>query len=97
MLLHRVTPDPFQDDKISPSNIGQYADSTVCSGDFLVAKFDRFGNGARRSDFELTIDWPEIESFIAAFAKEKTPAAVELKQALDLLKMMKDAGWSAPG
>lgn len=96
MLLHRVTPDPFQIDKISPSNIGQYPDSIVCHGGCLVAKFDRFGNGARRSDFELTIDWSEIEVFIGAIAEEKDPAAVELKLALELLKMMKEAGWSAP-
>ncbi|MFZ5715909.1 MAG: hypothetical protein ACOY3N_24025 [Bradyrhizobium sp.] len=96
MLLHRVTPDPFQIDKISPSNIGQNQDSIVCYGGCLVAKFDRFGNGARRSDFQLTIDWSEIEAFIGVFAEEKNPAAVELKAALDLLKVMKEAGWSAP-
>jgi hypothetical protein len=83
-------------DKISPSNIGQHADSMSVRGDELVAKFDRFGNGARRSDFEVGVDWSDIEQLIAQFSRAKHPAALELKSALELARALAIAGWKPP-
>jgi len=97
MWLHRVTPDPFQASKISESNIGQYADSmaTSRSGE-LIAKFDRFGNGARRSDFEVGISWSDVERFIANFSQAKHPDAMAFKNALELANTLTTAGWKPP-
>ena len=56
MWLHRVTPDPFENSKWETSAIGQQPDSTIVQNGTLVASFDRFGKGARRSDFQVAID-----------------------------------------
>jgi hypothetical protein len=96
MWLHRVTPDPFQPDKISESNIGQPADSIAVSHAGLVAKFDRFGNGARRSDFEVGIDWDDVERFVAQFSQAKYPRAIEFESALKLARALAVEGWKAP-
>jgi hypothetical protein len=96
MWLHRVTPDPFQMDKISPSNIGQFADRTSIRGNELIAKFDRFGNGARRSDFEVGVDWSDVEKLIAEFSRAKHPAAMEFESALELARALAAAGWKPP-
>ena len=94
MLLHRVTTNPFEGGDISSHNIGQYADSVETWGDELVAKFERFGNGARRSDFEVKISWSDVEAFISVFRQMKRPEALELEQALCLAKAAKEAGWN---
>jgi len=96
MLLHRVTVNPFEGGDISSHNIGQDADSLGISGTELIAKFDRFGTGARRSDFELTISWSDVEQIIAQFSKAKNPEAVELQNALQLARSLKEAGWRPP-
>jgi hypothetical protein len=94
MWLHRVTPDPFQIDKVSPSSIGQQADSIFSYKYVVVAKFDRFGNGARRSDFEVGIGWSDVEEMILQFSRLKHPAAVELDNAMKLAKALAQAGWT---
>ena len=96
MLLHRVTPDPFQVSKISESNVGQYPDSITCVSEMATAKFDRFGNGSRRSDFELYIDWSDIEELISRFSQVGNPAAIELQNALKASRALTVAGWRPP-
>ena len=66
------------------------------SRDELISKFDRFGNGARRSDFEVGIDWSDIEKFIAYFSQAKHPAAVAFESALELARALAAAGWKPP-
>jgi hypothetical protein len=96
MLLHRVTLNPFEGGDISSHNIGQYAGSAAISGTDLILKFDRFGTGARRSDFEVTISWSDVEQFIATFSQARHPEALEFKNALQLAKALKEAGWRPP-
>jgi|SRR5580704_4883283 hypothetical protein len=96
MLLHRVTTNPFEGGDISSHNIGQDADAVVAHGSAVIARFDRFGNGARRSDFELTIHWSDVEQLIAEFSEAKHPEAVELQNALQLAKALKEVGWRPP-
>jgi hypothetical protein len=78
MWLNRVTPDPFENSKLETSAMGQEANRLKINGDSLLAKFDRFGNGARRSDFEVEISWNDIEEFISQFRTAGHQSAVEL-------------------
>jgi len=96
MLLHRVTTNPFEGGDISSHNIGQKADNLSGEGGLVVAKFNRFGNGARRSDFEVQIYWEDVERLIAIFSKGNNPFAKELENALLLAKAVKEAGWREP-
>jgi hypothetical protein len=96
MLLHRVTTNPFEGGDISSHNIGQHPDSLVAYTDGVVMKFDRFGNGARRSDFEVTINWSDIEQIITEFCRAKNPEALEFRAALKLSKALKETGWRPP-
>jgi hypothetical protein len=96
MLLHRVTINPFEGGVISSHNIGKYADSFASWGSEVIATFKRFGNGARRSDFEVKFSWADVEQLIAEFSEAKHPEAVELQNALQLAKALKEAGWRPP-
>jgi hypothetical protein len=96
MWLHRVTPDPFQVDKISESNIGQHADSMFHYQYEVVAKFDRFGNGARRSDFEVGVSWSDVEEFLSRFEQLAHPGAIEIQQALKIFRALTESGWKPP-
>ena len=96
MWLHRVTPDPFQSDRISQSNIGQHASATAVIDGEVIAKFDRFGNGARRSDFEVGVAWSDVERFISEFSQAQHPAARALQSALKLANALGEAGWTPP-
>jgi hypothetical protein len=66
------------------------------AGNELVAKIDRFGYGARRSDFEVRMEWSDIEQFIAHFSQAKHPAAVEFESALKLTRALAAEGWKPP-
>jgi hypothetical protein len=96
MFLNRVTPDPFENSKSETSAMGQQADRLIVRGDTLLAKFDRFGNGARRSDFEVEINWRDIEELVAQFSAAKHPSAIELESAIKLAKALITAGWRPP-
>lgn len=94
MWLNRVTPDPFENSKLETSAMGQQADRLVVRGGTLAAKFDRFGNGKRRSDFEVEIDWADVEEIITQFSAAKHPNAIELEHAVKLAKAVIAAGRS---
>lgn len=68
---------------------------TIADGE-VVAKFDRFGNGARRSDFEVGIDWQDVERLIAHFSQAKYPEAMALESALKLANTLAEIGWKPP-
>jgi hypothetical protein len=96
MWLNRVTPDPFENSKLETSAMGQEADKLKINGDTLLAKFDRFGNGSRRSDFQVEISWEDIEEFIAQFRAAGHQNAVEFDNAIKLAKAVLMAGWRPP-
>jgi len=96
MYLHRVTPDPFENSKWETSAMGQQADSLFFRRDALVANFDRFGKGNRRSDFEVEIEWSDVEEMIVQFSKAKHPSAIELASAVKISKALIEAGWKPP-
>lgn len=97
MWLNRVTPDPFENSKLESSNMGQEEDRVLSSNTGAVTfKFDRFGNGSRRSDFEVEISWRDVERLVAEFCKAKLPEALELQHALEVSKALKGAGWTPP-
>lgn len=102
MDLHRVTPDPFANSKIDDEKV-----TGLSSDDFQLMRdgylglasplvrthFNRFGNGARKSDFEVFTYWNDIERLLELFASAGHPDAVELVQARKLARAAKNAGW----
>jgi hypothetical protein len=55
--------------------------------------FKRFGNGARKSDFEVLSYWSDVEQLIDLFCQAGHPQAIEISQALKLAAAMREAGW----
>jgi hypothetical protein len=79
------------------SAIGQEADCLVGRNNQVVAKFDRFGLGTKRlSDFEVALEWSDVERLITEFAKAKNPAAIDFQVAMQVLTTLKASGWRAP-
>jgi hypothetical protein len=68
------------------------------SNDAVTAFYDfsRFGNGARKSDFYVTVEWKDIEALIDGFSGGGHPMAVALKDALRLAAAAQELGWSSP-
>jgi hypothetical protein len=105
MHLHRVTPDAFENynmaterkylgqaaDRFKPSLDGQPSNSVV------VAHFDRFGGGKyRKSDYEVIVEWEDVEEIVAKFCEAKHPKALAFQEATKLLSALKQMGWSEP-
>jgi hypothetical protein len=102
MQLLRVTPDPFADYKFDDSkSIGQEADGCqMMTGGYMGdmsphtrTHFKRFGNGARRSDFEVVSHWENVEQLIGLFCNAGHPQAIEIRDALKLAAAARGSGW----
>jgi hypothetical protein len=101
MNLYRVTPDPFENSRIEPKFAGQQHDRHQGCGAneaaYVVTKFDRFGGGSKRqSDFEVMMQWHDVEAIIDEFCKANHPSAVKLQSALELAEAIEELGWRAP-
>jgi hypothetical protein len=108
MHLHRVTPDVFGDYNLPAGGkyLGQEQDSLRAGTlDFdgqapipvAVARFNRFGGGEhRKSDFEVLIEWDDIENMIFRLSEAGHPNARALQRARELAEAIKTIGWSEP-
>jgi hypothetical protein len=101
MRLYRVTPDPFENSRFEPKFVGQEHDGTLSRGTadqaYVVVQFKRYGGGEKRqSDFEVLMDWSDIESAIRELASVRHPRAVELTSSIKLADAAKAAGWQEP-
>ena len=102
MDLNRVTPDPFANSKIDAGKfLGQSADGSELMIDGYLGTqsivvrthFKRFGNGSRKSDFEVLSYWTDVEELIDLFCEAGHPQAVEIKEALKLAAAVRESGW----
>jgi hypothetical protein len=104
MHLHRVTPDPF---KTSPKYLGGSAENykaTIYRIDgepdveVVKTRFARFGGGQyRHSDFEVYVEWQDVEKIIEKFCEAKHPEAMAVQTARKLAATVKGLGWREPG
>jgi hypothetical protein len=63
----------------------------------VVASFPRFGSGnERRFDFEVRVEWDDIEKMIQKFCEAGRPEAIALLDARHLANAVKNAGWHGP-
>jgi hypothetical protein len=102
MWLLRVTPDPFANSKIDDSkSMGQRADECEMMTSGYMGElsphtrthFKRFGNGARRSDFEVISHWEDVEQLIELFCNAGHPQAIKITEALKLAAAARESGW----
>jgi hypothetical protein len=105
MLLSRVTPNPFDDYCLPPegklSGLYQYNYEAIKSyGDnewMVVTRFERFGGGKHRlSDFDVAVNWKDVESIIEKFCEAGCLEALALRAARKLATAAKELGWQAP-
>jgi hypothetical protein len=98
MWLSRVTPNPAGWNPISAVccdfTIG-YAPRS--SQPAVVADFLRFGHGSkRRPDFQVAIDWQDVERMIEKFCEVGQLEALALYEARRLAEAARELGWEAP-
>jgi len=101
MHLHRVTPDPFQHYKYEPGGHFLGMPSTEFKAttfqidgeevvQAVVTCFRRFGGGrVRQSDFEVYVDWQDLEKIIEKFCDADHPQALALQEARKLADALK--------
>jgi hypothetical protein len=102
MWLNRTTPDPLEDYRDS-SGIGERsedfrADTSHFEGEptfkVVTVTFPRFGNGKkRRSDFEVTVHWEDVEKILEKFCEAGQPEALAIRSAIQLAAAAKELGW----
>jgi hypothetical protein len=105
MHLHRVTPDPFENYSYKPGGrflseasteykVGELHFDEQPAFEIVTTAFPRFGGGERRhSDFEVHVDWSDVEKIIEKFCEAKHPEAISLQEARKLAEAVKGAGW----
>ncbi len=58
--------------------------------------FRHFGHGNERtSDFGVDIRWRDVVAAIKEFSEMGHPEAIKIRNALNLVKAVEDAGWQA--
>jgi hypothetical protein len=104
MHLHRVTPDAFESQRTEPKFLGQTStdfEVTPQIGDdgkpMVKAKFPKFGGGTKRtSDFDVLLEWSDVELLIDRFCEVGNDDASMLREAWKVAQALKSLGWREP-
>lgn len=104
MWLSRSTPDPFEDYKPSPRVVGERSEDFRASTNgegpvfsVVVVDFPRYGNGKKRqSDFEVTVQWEDVEKILEKFCEAAHPEALAMRSAARLAAAVRELGWQPP-
>jgi hypothetical protein len=91
MHLNRTTPQPFKRGSEDGTFAGAISeDYRVAISNFVdgaqvvIADFPRYGEGSRRSDFEVEVRWDDVEKILEKFCEGSNPEAIALREARKL-------------
>jgi hypothetical protein len=105
MHLDRVTPDEaFRDFQPYPKFAGQISkdfEPTYKVGEdgkpMVAVHFKRYGGGKKRhSDYDVCVEWSDMEALIDCFANAGNADAQSLREAWKLAQAAKTLGWQEP-
>jgi hypothetical protein len=109
MHLHRITPDPFEEYAYHRGGkfLGKASDDFRARMEeydgqpafpVVATRFERFGGGdKRRSDYEVLVEWKDVQQIIETFCEHGYPEALALREAMKLAAAAKELGWRQPG
>jgi hypothetical protein len=105
MDLHRVTQDAFENYRYYPNGkyIGHRSEDSALGGTDerglprVVTRFPRFGAGTQRlSDFEVYVEWQDMERMLDVFCDSNHPDALRLREARRAAEALTAIGWKEP-
>jgi hypothetical protein len=101
MKLCRVTKNAFDPSFVSLSFQSDdfrfatfHVDVPPETTEAVAIRFPRFGDGAKRqSDFEVHVEWKDVERMIHIFCNSGQPEAIAIRHAIKLAAAVQKAGW----